>query len=122
MKQEVLADRYRLDRVMGTGGMATVYSGHDLFLDRPVAVKVMRSRGGFSRSEREEFLREARTVAALNHPNIIGIYDAGIAGATPFLVMELLTGITLRQKLLNGPLGPVEALRVTERMASALEA
>ncbi|HBY93974.1 MAG TPA: serine/threonine protein kinase, partial [Chloroflexi bacterium] len=112
MAIDILNDRYRLDDVIGEGGMATVYRAWDLRLDRPVAIKVMRPQTMLSEAGREAFLREARTVARLNHPNVVAVYDAGVADGRPYLVMELLSGLTLRQRLARGPLPTGEALRI----------
>jgi hypothetical protein len=95
----ILAKRYRLERRVGRGGMGTVYSGIDEALERPVAVKVIRpdliEQGGL----RARFHREARAAAGLIHPNVITIYDFGIERQHPFIVMELLSGRTLRSEL-----------------------
>ncbi|MCZ7568357.1 MAG: protein kinase [Ardenticatenaceae bacterium] len=122
MAIDILNDRYRLDDVIGEGGMATVYRAWDLRLDRPVAIKVMRPQTMLSEAGREAFLREARTVARLNHPNVVAVYDAGVADGRPYLVMELLSGLTLRQRLARGPLPTGEALRIARGLAGALEA
>src|SRR5690606_35893299 len=111
MAIDILADRYRLDEILGEGGMATVYRAWDLRLDRPVAVKVLRPKETLSEDEREAFLREARTIARLNHPNVVGVYDAGVADGRPYLVLELLPRATLRQRLARGPLPVSEAIR-----------
>ncbi|HJS48275.1 MAG TPA: protein kinase, partial [Gemmatimonadales bacterium] len=76
-----LADRYRLERELGQGGMATVWLAHDLRHDRPVAVKVLRSDLAATLG-RDRFLREIRTVAALSHPNILPLHDSGEAADT----------------------------------------
>ena len=90
-----LADRYRLDRELGAGGMATVYLAHDLKHDRPVALKVLQPElavvlGG------ERFLREIRVTAKLNHPHILPLLDSGEAGGFPYYVMPYVEGETLR--------------------------
>src|SRR5689334_484073 len=94
----VLDDRYRLERVLGSGGMGTVWRGLDLRLDRPVAVKVL-SAGGLSLPRAmERFGREARAVARLSHPNIVPVYDVG----DQYLVMELVDGLTVAELLDDG--------------------
>jgi predicted ATPase len=89
-----LQDRYRLDGLIGRGGMGAVYRAHDLLLDRDVAVKIL-SAPGIGSEGRARLLREARAVARLNHPNIVSIYDAGEARGISFIVMELVEGNTL---------------------------
>src|SRR5260370_964455 len=84
---------YRIVGVLGAGGMGEVYRGRDSGLDRDVALKVMKDRG-------PGFEKEARAAAALNHPNIVAVYDVG----PDYVVMELVEGEPLRQVLRRGPL------------------
>jgi serine/threonine-protein kinase len=95
----ILARRYRLERRIGRGGMGTVYSGVDEALDRPVAIKVIRPDLIEEAGVRARFRQEARTAAGLLHRNVITIYDFGIERQYPFIVMELLSGRTLRGEL-----------------------
>ncbi|MDT0341631.1 protein kinase domain-containing protein [Streptomyces litchfieldiae] len=111
MNNRLLADRYRLLRPLGHGGMGEVWEAHDESLKRPVAVKVISVlAGGGSRGDedRARFIREARITAALQHPNIVTVHDLGEAatdeGTTPFLVMELLRGQGLDALIRRGPL------------------
>ena len=101
MSAEALADgRYRLERPLGQGGMATVYLGHDSELDRPVAVKVLAKNLADDEAFRERFLREARLAARLSHPNIVSVYDAGEeADRRLYIVMEYVEGETLADVL-----------------------
>jgi serine/threonine protein kinase len=115
----MLADRYRLDERVGEGGMATVYRAWDNVLNRAVAVKVLHPHA-LSEAERNTFLHEARALARVRHPNVVAIYDAGLAGEQPYLVMELLQGPTLRAGLAYGPLALDESLRIARRLAEAL--
>ena len=116
-----LADRYRLERELGQGGMATVWLAHDLRHDRPVAVKVLRSDLAAALG-RDRFLREIRTVAALTHPNILPLHDSGEAADTLFYVMPLATGESLRDRLARASQLPFdEALLVTREVAGALD-
>lgn len=87
-----LAQRYRIEALIGRGGMADVYRGTDTLLARPVAIKVLTER---EERERDRFLREARSMARLNHRNIVSVYDAGRADDLSFIVMELVEGRTL---------------------------
>ncbi|MGK2880986.1 MAG: protein kinase domain-containing protein [Mycobacterium sp.] len=103
----VLDGRYRIDAVIATGGMSTVYRGLDTRLDRPVAVKVMDSRYAGDQQFLTRFQREARAVARLRDPGLIAVYDQGVDGYQPFLVMELVEGGTLRELLVErGPMPP----------------
>ncbi|RKH20331.1 PEGA domain-containing protein [Corallococcus sp. CA047B] len=104
MMGEVLAGRYRLERELGRGGMATVFLATDLRLSRPVALKRMHPGGGTGRAER--FRREAELAASLHHPNVLEVHDYGEDGAHgPFLVCEWVRGEDLRS--LAGRLSPV---------------
>jgi eukaryotic-like serine/threonine-protein kinase len=87
-----LAGRYRVDAMIGRGGMADVYRGADVVLDREVAIKVLTERDD---GERDRFLREARSMARLNHRNVVAVYDAGRDDGWSFIVMELVDGRTL---------------------------
>jgi serine/threonine protein kinase, bacterial len=103
----VLEGRYRVDTMIATGGMSTVYRGLDLRLDRPVALKIMDSRYAGDTQFLTRFQREARVVARLKDPGLVAVYDQGIDGQHPFLVMELIEGGTLRELLRErGPMPP----------------
>ena len=88
----VLGGRYRIEALIGRGGMSDVYRGTDELLDRPVAIKILTDR---SEDVRKRFLREAQSMARLNHPNIVGVHDAIHADGVSFIVMELVAGRTL---------------------------
>jgi serine/threonine protein kinase, bacterial len=103
----VLDGRYRVDTLIATGGMSGVYRGLDLRLDRPVALKIMDSRYAGDNQFLTRFQREARAVARLKDPGLVAVYDQGIDGQHPFLVMELIEGGTLRELLRErGPMPP----------------
>jgi serine/threonine protein kinase, bacterial len=103
----VLDGRYRIDTMIATGGMSAVYRGLDLRLDRPVALKIMESRYAGDSQFLTRFQREARAVARLKDPGLVAVYDQGIDGQHPFLVMELIEGGTLRELLRErGPMPP----------------
>jgi serine/threonine-protein kinase len=120
---EVLDGRYRLDSRIARGGMATVYAGHDLRLDRPVAVKVMHATLAEDDAFVERFRREARSAARLSHPNVVAIYDQGEDAGRVYLVMEHVTGQTLREILRSqGRLSPAHALDVADGVLTALVA
>ena len=125
--QQVLGDRYELRRRIGVGGMASVFLAHDARLDRDVAVKVLDMAGVSDRTFVERFRREARAAAAINHPNVVAVYDWGesATGNAPvyFLVMEYVPGPNLKARLQReGPFPEDEALRIAAQVASALEA
>lgn len=103
----VLDGRYRVEVMIATGGMSAVYRGLDLRLDRPVALKIMDSRYAGDSQFLTRFQREARAVARLKDPGLVAVYDQGIDGQHPFLVMELIEGGTLRELLRErGPMPP----------------
>jgi eukaryotic-like serine/threonine-protein kinase len=92
--------RYRLERLLGGGGMAGVYLGRDMELDRPVAVKLLAENLARDETFRERFLREARLSARLSHPNVVVVYDAGeTEHGRPYIVMEQVEGRTLADVL-----------------------
>ncbi len=97
-----LASRYRIERPLGEGGMGRVYEAVDQQLGRKVAVKVIRS-GVDDPVGRERFLREARSAAALSHPNACQLYEVAEHEGDPFLVMEFLEGEPLSARLARGP-------------------
>jgi serine/threonine-protein kinase len=99
--------RYRVGGIIATGGMSAVYRGLDIRLDRPVAIKVMESRYAVDQQFLTRFEREARAVARLKDPGLVAVYDQGVDGHHPFLVMELVEGGTLRELLRErGPMPP----------------
>jgi hypothetical protein len=113
----------RLERVIGRGGMGIVYLGRDLALDRPVAVKLIASEHSGDDSVRRLFEREARLMAAIDHPNVIPVYAAGEEGDHLYIVMRYVDGTDLRRLLAeSGPLDPVRAGLIVEQIARALDA
>ena len=116
-----LADRYRLGAELGAGGMATVYRAHDLRHEREVALKVLRADLGDALG-RDRFLREIRLAASLTHPHILPLYDSGDANGTLWFTMPLLTGETLRDRLVRSGRLPVdEVVRIAGEVADALD-
>ncbi len=116
-----LADRYRLERVLGSGGMATVYLAQDLRHDRPVAVKVLRQELAAVIGA-ERFLAEIKMTAALQHPHILPLFDSGQADGFLFYVMPVIEGESLRDRLNREHQLPVEdAVRLTKEIGSALD-
>ena len=125
---EMLAGRYRIERLLGTGGMAAVYQAHDARLDRDVAIKSLLPALASDQVVAERFDREARTLAVLNHPHVVAVYDveAGSAepGHEPFFVMELCEGGSLAGRLAaaGGRLSPDELVPIVVDIADGLTA
>src|SRR5215210_3555528 len=119
--QSSLADRYRLERELGRGGMATVYLAHDLRHDRPVALKVLHPELAASLGP-ERFQREIRTTARLQHPHILPVLDSGEGASQLWYTMPYVEGESLRDRLRReGQLPLEDALRITREVADALE-
>ncbi len=116
-----LADRYRIERELGEGGMATVYLAHDLKHDRDVAIKVLHPDLGAALGG-ERFLSEIKTTAKLQHPHILPLLDSGDADGLLYYVMPVVTGETLRTRLERERQLPIpEAVRIAREVASALD-
>ena len=111
---------YEILASLGAGGMGEVYRARDPRLDRSVAVKVLTSSRGATPEELERFQREARAIARVSHPNICTVYDVGQEEGVPFLVMELLEGETLAERLCRGPIPIAAALPIATQIAVAL--
>jgi eukaryotic-like serine/threonine-protein kinase len=125
----LLSQRYRLDAKVGTGGMSTVYRAFDTVLERQVAIKLMHRETAGDSDQLERFRREARAVAQLNHPHVVGVIDAGEEGsgddgfATPYIVFEYVEGETLKDRIRrNGRLPVSEAIAYAIEIARALGA
>ena len=115
-----LADRYRIDRELGRGGMATVYLAHDLRHDRLVALKIVHPELAAALGP-ERFLREIRLTARLDHPNIVALLDSGEAAGALYYVMPYVEGESLRDRLRRqGPLTLESGLRIGAQVARAL--
>jgi hypothetical protein len=109
---------------LGRGGMGAVYKARQPRLDRWVALKILLCRqadGTADATFAERFAREARALARLNHPDIVAVYDYGEAGPYPYLLMEFVDGLTLRQLLQRGKLAPEEALAIVPKICAALQ-
>lgn len=118
---EMLEDRYRIDRAIARGGMSTVYRCLDLRLGRAVAAKVMDGDYLDDPISRDRFTREARAMAQLRHPNILGVYDFSSAGEHVYLITELITGGTLGELLAEtGPLDPATATVILRSVLQGL--
>ncbi|MFK4225410.1 Stk1 family PASTA domain-containing Ser/Thr kinase [Streptomyces sp. NPDC019890] len=120
---QVLDGRYRVDARVAVGGMATVYRAVDTRLDRVLALKVMHPALATDASFVERFIREAKSVARLAHPNVVAVFDQGAEGAYVYLAMEYVAGCTLRDVLRErGALQPRAALDILEPVLAALGA
>ncbi|MFG3493683.1 Stk1 family PASTA domain-containing Ser/Thr kinase [Streptomyces sp. NPDC047928] len=120
---QLLDGRYRVDARIAVGGMATVYTAVDTRLDRLLALKVMHPSLATDASFVERFIREAKSVARLSHPNVVGVFDQGADGAYVYLAMEYVAGCTLRDVLRErGALRPRAALDILEPVLAALGA
>jgi serine/threonine-protein kinase len=119
--RDALADRYRLERELGQGGMATVYLAHDLKHDRDVALKVLRPELAHALGP-ERFLTEIRLTARLDHPHILTLMDSGEADGCLYYVLPYIRGASLRQRLeKEGQLAIDEAVHITSQVAAALD-
>jgi Tol biopolymer transport system component len=115
-----LVGHYRILEKIGSGGMGDVFRARDERLGRDVALKLIRPASSDSPDRLRRFEQEARAAAALNHPNILAIYDVGFEGTNPYIVAELLQGKTLRQRLGEGPIPLAQASDYALQIASGL--
>jgi Tol biopolymer transport system component len=113
---------YEIQSLLGTGGMGEVYRARDTRLGRDVAIKVLPEALAQDADRLRRFEQEARAIAALNHPNILGIHDIGAHDGAPFLVSEFLEGQTLREKLVTGPLPARRVIEYARGIAEGLAA
>jgi serine/threonine-protein kinase len=123
MQQTVLNGRYELEQKIGEGGMATVYRGYDIRLNRRVAIKVLHSQYANDPDFLSRFEHEAQAAANLNHPNVVNVYDTGQDGLYYYIVMEYVDGLNLKT-LINreAPLMVANAIAIAEAIASGLDA
>jgi len=115
-----LIGHYRIVEKIGAGGMGEIFRAHDERLGRDVALKLIRPASSDNPDHLRRFEQEARAAAALNHPNIVAIYDVGFEGTTPYIVSELLQGKTLRQRLSEGAIPIREAADYALQVAHGL--
>lgn len=121
MIQRVLSGRYELEEKIGSGGMAEVYKAHDRLLARPVAIKILHEAYRADVEFIERFHREAKSAARLSHPNIVSIYDVGVAGNDHYIVMEYVQSSTLKKKIQDeGPLDILKATSIAKDIANGL--
>ncbi|UYO97179.1 Stk1 family PASTA domain-containing Ser/Thr kinase [Microbacterium sp. M28] len=124
-EQRVLAGRYRVDELIGHGGMAKVYRGHDLTLGREVAIKILDPELARDTAFRTRFRLEAQSASRMSHPSIVRVFDAGeddsAAQPVPYIVMELVQGTLLKTIISNGPVPAADAVRYVDGILEALE-
>ncbi|SFJ94318.1 serine/threonine protein kinase [Halobacillus dabanensis] len=121
LNNRLLNDRYRVQEMIGGGGMANVYLAHDTILDREVAIKVLRLEHGNDEEFIARFHREAQSATSLSHPNIVNIYDVGEEDDIYFMVMEYVDGMTLKQYIQqHSPVDVTEAVDIMRQIASAI--
>ena len=113
---------YEIQSPLGAGGMGEVYRARDTRLDRTVAIKVLPASFSADADRLRRFEQEARSVAALNHPNILAVHDIGTHDSAPYMVSELLEGETLRERLQGGVLSSKKAVELAEQIAHGLAA
>src|SRR6202140_2425032 len=113
---------YEVAAQIGAGGMGEVYKARDPRLNRDVAIKILPASFSADPDRLQRFAQEARAAAALNHPNILSIFDIGDDHGAPYVVSELLEGETLRDRLRNGPLSSRKAIDYGRHIVSGLAA
>lgn len=119
--KEMIANRYLIKRKLGEGGMADVYLAHDSFLNREVAVKMLRGKLSLDPVALLRFQREANAASRLNHPNIVEIYDVGDDDGQHFIVMEYIRGKTLKELIASrGAMDQQEALQIMDQLLAAI--
>jgi eukaryotic-like serine/threonine-protein kinase len=115
---DLVANRYRLAGILGVGGVAEVRRAWDTVLRRAVAIKLLRT--GCDVADRRRFDNEIHTLAGLSHPGLVSVYDAGTIGPTPFVVMQLVDGSTLRDRIAYGPLPVTVVCELGRSLSEAL--
>src|SRR5436853_2975433 len=113
---------HEITALLGKGGMGEVYRARDTKLKREVAIKVLPEEFARDTDRVSRFQREAEALASLNHPNIAGIYDLQEANGSRYLVLELVEGETLADRITRGPIPVEEALNIAKSICEALEA
>ena len=123
MNADLVAGRYRVERSLGQGGMATVYLARDDELDRPVALKLLADNLAGDPTFRDRFEREARLAGRLSHPNVVRVFDVGESDGRPFIVMEYVEGDALADELArHGPLTPERVVELALQVCAGLQA
>jgi serine/threonine-protein kinase len=121
MEGKLLAGRYEIQHILGSGGMATVYKAFDTTLERDVAIKVMNQGLAHDREFVRRFVWEAQATGRLSHPNIVNVYDAGQEGPLYYMVMEYVEGVTLKHLIQErGRLSAKEAFQIATQICDGL--
>ena len=119
---QIFDRRYKVKKVIGTGGMAVVFEAYDMLKNRPVAVKMLKDEIAKDVQAVKRFINESKAVAMLSHPNIVNIYDVSVKDDLKYIVMELVEGITLKNYMIKkGALPFKEVISITEQILRALE-
>jgi serine/threonine protein kinase/N-acetylneuraminic acid mutarotase len=113
---------YQIESKIGAGGMGVVYRARDLRLGRTVAIKVLRAHLSLHPKRMRQFEQEAKAAAAINHPNILAVYQMGVHKGAPYLVSEYLEGETLREELRHGPMAQSRSVELADQIADGLTA
>ncbi|MGQ0602942.1 MAG: protein kinase domain-containing protein [Anaerolineales bacterium] len=113
--------RYDINREIGQGGMATIYLAHDPVVDRPVAIKLLHAQFTRDAQFRARFMREARIVAGLEHPNIVPVYDFSGENSIPYIVMRYMPGGTLEDRIARKPMPLAQIIPIVQAIAAALD-
>ena len=122
MEQKIIGNRYQIMESIGTGGMAEVYKAFDTFLNREVAVKILRAQYTDDDGFVSRFRQEAQSAARLIHPNIVNVYDVGRDDDSYYIIMEYVKGRTLKELIsAEGALDPMTAVIIAHGIASALK-
>ena len=119
---EKLIGHYRIESLIGVGGMGEVYLARDERLGRKAALKLLPDNLTTDEMQLSRFKNEARSASALNHPNILTVYEIGAEGNRQFIATEFIEGITLRSSIVHGRMDPRAALEIVVQVASALAA
>jgi serine/threonine protein kinase len=120
--ERAIGFQYRIERLLGRGGMGAVYLAHELALDRDVAIKVLTALHSNDLDRLRRFEQEARAAGQLNHPNILTVHAIGHHDGAPYLVTELLEGETLHERLSAGALSPRIAIDIAIQITRGLAA
>ncbi|MBQ8474683.1 MAG: serine/threonine protein kinase, partial [Clostridia bacterium] len=117
----VLDGRYKIDCIIGIGGMAVVFRAYDMLMNRAVAIKMLKNEIANDEESVKRFINESKAVAMMSHPNIVSIYDVSVREDIKYIVMEYVEGITLKNYMnKRGVLSTREIISYTEQILSAL--
>jgi serine/threonine protein kinase len=123
LEGQLLKDRYRVGQQLAAGGQAHVYRATDQLLERPVVIKVMRASAGQQRVLTSRFEQEMKALSRIDHPGVVGILDVGeLADGAPYLAIQHVEGMSLREVLQDGPLDPARAAVILQQLGAALGA